>query len=193
MTQPDLTIATEAMTDLLAAVTDADLERTTPCPGLPVGVVVSHVHGLSQAFAAAARKDLGPLTSTPPTDGIAPLPADWRSTAPVHLSRLAAAWQDPAAWTGMTAAGGVELPGEVAGLVAADEIVVHGWDIARATGRTFDPGEEALAAAHAFLVQSRKGPVSPELFGPEVPVPDDAPLLDRVVGLAGRDPGWAPR
>lgn len=192
MSHVDLTGATEAMTQLLASVSDDDLERHSPCPELTVGVLVSHVHGLSQAFEAAARKDLGPLTSTPPTDGIAPLPADWRTTAPVHLSALATAWKDPAAWTGMTAAGGVDLPGEVAGLVAADELVVHGWDIARSTGREFDPGEPALEAAHAFLVESRRGPVPESLFGPEVSVADDAPLLDRVLGLAGRDPAWTP-
>ncbi|MET0449059.1 MAG: TIGR03086 family metal-binding protein [Aeromicrobium sp.] len=192
MPSVDLTGATEAMTELLASVSDEDLERHSPCPDLTVGTLVSHVHGLTQAFEAAARKDLGPLTSTPPTDGIGPLPEDWRATAPAHLSALATAWQDPAAWSGMTAAGGVDLPGEVAGLVAADELVVHGWDIARSTGHAFDPGEPALQAAHAFLVESRKGPVPATLFGPEVPVGDDAPLFDRVIGLSGRDPAWTP-
>jgi len=32
----------------------------------------------------------------------------------------------------------------------------------------------------------------PGLWGPVVPVPDDAPLLHKVVGLTGRDPGWTP-
>lgn len=192
MPNPDLTRAAAAMADLLAGVRDDQLGGPTPCPALTVGDLVAHVHGLTQAFTAAAAKDLGPLTSTPPSEGVALLPDDWRETAPGHLDGLATAWRDPVAWTGMTAAGGVDLPGEVAGLVAADEIVVHGWDLAQATGQDFDPGEEALAAAHAFLVESRKGPVPAELFGPEVPVPSDAPLFDRVVGLAGRDPGWTP-
>ena len=29
-------------------------------------------------------------------------------------------------------------------------------------------------------------------YGPPVPVPDDAPLQDRVLGLLGRDPYWKP-
>lgn len=55
----------------------------------------------------------------------------------------------------MQAAGGVDLPGEVAGLVALDEIVVHGWDLAVVTGQRFDPGDEAVATVHAFLTQFR--------------------------------------
>ena len=30
------------------------------------------------------------------------------------------------------------------------------------------------------------------LFGPPVPVPDDAPTLHRLLGAAGRDPAWTP-
>ena len=57
---------------------------------------------------------------------------DWRSRIPRDLAALAAAWRDPEAWTGMTRAGGIDLPGEIAGVVALDELVVHGWDVARA-------------------------------------------------------------
>ena len=51
---------------------------------------------------------------------------------------LAEAWRDPSAYDGMTQAGPVDLPGEVAALVALDEVVVHGWDLARATGQPYD-------------------------------------------------------
>jgi uncharacterized protein (TIGR03086 family) len=106
---------------------------------------------------------------------------------------MAEAWRDPEAWTGMTKAGGIDLPGEVAGVVALDELVVHGWDVARASGQPYDCDDESLNAVLTFvaplaaegLEAQREG-----LFGPVVAVPDDAPLLDRVVGLTGRDPSW---
>jgi hypothetical protein len=30
------------------------------------------------------------------------------------------------------------------------------------------------------------------MYGPEVPVPDDAEAFDRLLGQTGRDPGWKP-
>jgi uncharacterized protein (TIGR03086 family) len=80
------------------------------------------------------------------------------------------------------------------GLTAADELVVHGWDIARAIGRPYGCEPEVLVAARSFLVQfaSPDAPAGPDVpFGPSRRVPDDAPLLDQVVALAGRDPGWS--
>ena len=52
-----------------------------------------------------------------------------------RLDQLAEAWADPAAWEGLTEAGGLTMPAEVAGTVALDEVVLHGWDLARATGQ----------------------------------------------------------
>ena len=69
----------------------------------------------------------------------------------VTESRLAGAWQDERAWTGVTRAGGVHLPGEIAGKVAVNEVVVHGWDIAAATGHDYNCEPELLLAAYAFL------------------------------------------
>lgn len=190
MPHPDLAPVASSVAALLHGVRDEHLDAPTPCPDYTVAEMLGHVHGLSQAFVAAAAKDLGPLTSTPPTERVQALPDDWRDSLPEHLHALGQAWRDPAAWTGMTAAGGVDLPGEVADFVALDEIVVHGWDLARSTGQSFDPGTEAVAAVHEFLAQFRADGTPSDIFGPAVPVPDEAPLFDRAIGLAGRDPQW---
>ena len=70
---------------------------------------------------------------------------------------------------------------------------MHGWDLAVATGQTFDPDPDALQACYEFtLAAAEPGAPRDGLFGPIVAVPDDAPLLDRASGLAGRDPAWTP-
>ncbi len=182
----DLGPAAGEMSALVEGVPDELLGHATPCPGYRLGDLIEHVGGLALAFAAAAAKDGGPLTGGAPPGDAARLGPDWRARVPRDLAALAAAWRDPGAWTGMTRVGGIDLPGEVAGLVALDELVVHAWDIARASGQPLDPEPADVAAVHGFLAQAG-GP-----FGPVVTVPEQAPLLDRAIGLAGRDPGWRP-
>jgi uncharacterized protein (TIGR03086 family) len=191
----DLAPAARRMGDLLGRVPDEMLDAPTPNPGYTLGALVDHVGGAALAFTGAAVKDTGEATSHAPSGDASRLGDDWRTRIPRDLAALADAWRDPEAWTGMTKAGGVELPGEVAGLVALDEIVIHGWDIARASGQEYDCDPASLEAVHGFVMQfSEPGQEEARagLFGPVVEVPDDAPLLDRVIGLTGRDPAWSP-
>jgi uncharacterized protein (TIGR03086 family) len=190
MANPDLTPAAERMADLVRNVTDDQLQNPTPCPDYTLGDLVEHVGGLSLAFTDAARKSRSEGTPQQASGDASRLDPDWRTTIPERLRALAEAWKDPEAWTGMTSAGGVDLPGEIGGLVALDELVVHGWDVANASGQPFDATTEELEAVHSFV--SQFGTEGTEgLFGPAVAVPDDAPLLDRVIGRTGRDPSWS--
>ncbi|MGI5453787.1 TIGR03086 family metal-binding protein [Streptomyces sp. CA-249302] len=178
---------------LAEGVTDGQLADATPCPDCAVRNMLGHVLGLSVAFRDAARKDLGATTDTNPGDVTPDLDPDWREELPKALDELADAWRDPAAWTGMTRAGGVDLPGEVAAAVAVDELVIHGWDLARATGQPYTPDLAALQLSHDFLFAAANDPSrGGGIFGPIVPVRAGAPLLERAVGLSGRDPGWRP-
>jgi uncharacterized protein (TIGR03086 family) len=190
----DLEPAARRLADLVGGVPDGLLDAPTPCPAYTLGDLLDHVGGAALAFTGAAVKDTGDVTSHAPSGDVSRLGDDWRTRIPRDLLALAAAWRDPDAWTGMTKAGGVELPGEVAGLVALDEIVVHGWDVARATGQAYDCDTASLEAVLAFVSQfSEPGQeeMRAGLFGPVVEVPEDAPLLDRVIGLTGRDPAWS--
>jgi uncharacterized protein (TIGR03086 family) len=105
---------------------------------------------------------------------------------------LAAAWAKPSAWEGTTTAGGIEVPSAVAGIIALDELIVHGWDIAVSTGQRYDAPADEIAAATEF-VSTFDAPRDGRLFGPVVAVAADAPALDRLLGLTGRDPSWSPR
>jgi uncharacterized protein (TIGR03086 family) len=192
----DLTPAAQRLADLVSGIPDDLLDAPTPCPAYTLGDLVDHIGGAAVAFTGAAAKDTGDVTAQGPSGDASRLTDDWRTRIGRDLNGLAEAWRDPAAWTGMTRAGGIELPGEVAGLVALDELVVHGWDVARATGQAYECDPQSLEAVQGFVAQFSEPGLEAEragLFGPVVDVPDDAPLLDRVIGLTGRDPAWSPR
>lgn len=191
---PDLSTATRRMERVLAGIGDEHLTAPTPCTGADVGALVDHVLGLTVAFTSAARKELGEVTSAnPPLPSTGPGRGDWRSGAPGLLDDLADAWRDPGAWTGTTRAGGIDLPGDIAGLVALDELVVHGWDLAAATGQPYGCAPTEIAACMAFAESaSDEQRTEGGLFGPAVAVPSDAPAMHRLLGLTGRNPSWAP-
>lgn len=177
---------------LLGGVRDDRLGAPTPCESYAVRELLAHLLGLSRAFTDAAEKNLGPGTDQDPGDSVPQLPDDWRSRLPVQLDELAAAWRSESAWEGETRAGGVTLPAGVAGLVALNELVLHGWDLARATGQDYHGDPVSLKASIGFLSEPEALQQRDGIFGPVVEVPADAPLLDRAVGLGGRRPGWSP-
>ena len=188
----DLGAQTRVIARLADGVTDDQLSASTPCPDMAVHNLLGHLLGLTVAFRDAARKDLGGTTDTSPEAAVPDIGPGWREELPKVLDELAEAWRDPDARTGMTRAGGVDLPGPVAAAVAVDELVIHGWDLARATGQEYAPDPAALQASHDFLLAAADEPDRGDIFGPVVPVPAGAPLLDRAVGLSGRDPAWTP-
>ena len=190
-TPPDLAASAAATADVVAGVTDDDLARPTPCGTYTVSTLLAHLDGLAMAFEHTARKDLGEWTATSPgASTTPPLEPGWRTRIPLRLSALAAAWADPAAWEGESQAGGVTMPAAAQGLFGLDEVVVHGWDLARATGQDYHPDPAAVAACLGMLSQATDLPRDGSLFGPVVEVPSHAPLIDQLVALTGRDPAW---
>ncbi|GAA1566531.1 TIGR03086 family metal-binding protein [Actinomadura kijaniata] len=191
---PDLGPAARRMADLVSGVADERLADPTPCPEYTVGDLIDHVNGLSLAFTWAAEKSFADSPGGGPSGDASRLEPGWRSLIPERLAALAEAWRDPSAWQGMTQAGGVDLPGEIAGFVALNELVIHGWDLARGTGRPYEATPEEIEVCLRVSTPQPGEERTPDngLFGPPVPVAGDAPPLDRLIGFTGRDPGWTP-
>ncbi|MGG2462389.1 TIGR03086 family metal-binding protein [Streptomyces sp. RGM 3693] len=175
---------------LAAGTTEEQLAAPTPCAAYAVRHLLGHLVGLTAAFRDAARKDLGPTTNTPPGAEPPEVTPQWRAELTRNLDGLVAAWRAPAAWEGETQVGGITLPGAAAGRFALNELVVHGWDLARATGQEYAPDGASLRAVLTLLKTAAADQGNPSPFGPPVPVAQDAPLLDRVVALSGRRPDW---
>ena len=88
-------------------------------------------------------------------------------------------------------------PADVAGYIdqaLSFDLAQHWWDLAKATGQdaTMDPDEiEVLWTTLSSMPPSWwNWQVEHGYYAPAVPVPEDAPLQDRVLGLIGRDPRW---
>lgn len=186
----DMTTSCERTSEVLANVGDDQLGAPTPCADYSVGDLLHHVGGLALAFAASALKDRGPLTGSPPVPDASQLDDDRRTSYPARLTELARAWGDPSAWQGMSRIAGMEMPGEAVGITGLTEVVIHGWDLARATGQAYDVDPATADAVLANVAQFAAQDPIEGLFGPAVPIADDAPVLDRIIALSGRDPAW---
>lgn len=113
----DFSGPTQQMSALVTGTADSQLDAPTPS-GLTVAQLLGHVHDLAGAFRDAAAKVGGAAADAAPGPATAELPDGWRALVPERLAELARAWSAPAAWEGMTRAGGLEMPGDVAAAVA---------------------------------------------------------------------------
>ncbi len=72
------------------------------------------------------------------------------------------------------------------------DVFLHSWDLARATGQDPDLDEGTCEELLAGMLPLDEMLRASGQYGPRVPVPDDAPAVDRLMGFIGRDPGWRP-
>lgn len=176
--------ALDEFSRLVAGVAEDQWTLATPCPGWDVSRLVAHVIDGNLRFVARFRGD----DPAPETDLPAGLPiADFAPSAQALLAALRA----PGALERTVALPIGLLPGAVAVDLRLTETLVHGWDLARATGQTPRFTSEACASALEFskanLGRASTRPSAP--FAPPLPAPDGAPPLDRLAAQLGRDVG----
>ncbi|NEA34825.1 TIGR03086 family metal-binding protein [Streptomyces sp. SID13031] len=178
----DLQPACRRLSELVARIGGDQLGNRTPCTQYSVRYLLDHVDEGARGFAQAASTVDEAAGAALDFDG------DWRQVLGHRLHVLGKAWDDPAAWAGQADLGGLELPNEVWGRIALTEVVVHGWDLSKATGLPFVLPEETTQACYDHVAGFLAQPPVPELWGPPVEVHAEAPLMDRLVGIAGRRP-----
>jgi uncharacterized protein (TIGR03086 family) len=184
----DVKPAGDRMIEVLDGVTDDQLSGPCPCTDYTVGDLVDHIDHFSRLFEALARHDPVGLQGAGAGPSPVHLDPDWRAIVTGRVQVLAEAWDDPTAWQGENNMPGSELSNQTWGKITLTELVVHGWDIATATGQPFELPDVTLRACldhvGAFLPNA---PV-PALWGPPVEVDRGATLVDRIVATAGRVP-----
>ena len=180
----DLGPAAEQLSRLVAGVRDDQLARPTPCTEWTVADLLAHIHQFTTVFTDNARKE--------PTRPPSSLVDGWREAIPGRLEELTAAWREEPAWHGRVSAGGVEMDAGDNAVVAIEELTVHGWDLAQATGQPHRVDMTALDQVDRFF-ELFVGPDGGGPFGPEVAAPAGADRLDRTIARTGRDPRWRAR
>jgi uncharacterized protein (TIGR03086 family) len=168
------------------------LDAPTPCREYDVRRLVNHLLYWGPTLEGAARKE-----SVPPPGagerGVDLTGGDWAGDLVAQFGRLASAWSRPDAWVGATELGGaLTLPAATVGGMVLGEFVVHGWDLARATGQEPSWDGAVLEFLHEEVVRTVEQGRAAGVYGDPVPVPDSAPALARILGMTGRDPDWTP-
>ena len=185
--------ATATMRRLVLGTRDDQLTATTPCPDYTVGDLVQHIGGLTVAFTYAAHQQPMPGGPAGGSGDASQLETGWRLLIARDLEVLAESWSNPAAYVGLTMAGPVEMPGSEAAKVALNEVVVHGWDLAVATGQRYAADPTSVQTLIDFALPFSTPETADQrgdAFGTVIEVPDDAPALDRLLGYMGRRADW---
>ncbi|MFD7450067.1 TIGR03086 family metal-binding protein [Kitasatospora sp. NPDC059827] len=166
----------------------ASMDAPTPCGEFDTRALINHwvlytSHGLEHRArrlelpAALVERD---FTAAP----------DWRAGYAAQLERAVAAWADPAAWEGDVDLGGSPFPAVGIARMLVLELLLHGWDVARAVGGAIEVDEELallvgeIVAENAELFRQYGG------FAEPVAVPEDASAWERALAASGRDPRW---
>ena len=170
---------------IMANVGPESLADPTPCSDWDVRALINHTTGVVVRFQrTAARQE-------PSTDG----PDDFVGTDPgLAFNRATkatlAAWSAPDALAGMCRLPIGEIPAEMAAGINFVDALVHGWDLAKATGQdvTLDPvlAGAALEISKMVIRDDFRGPGKG--FGLEVPVSAEASPTDQLVAFLGRQP-----
>ena len=160
-----------------------DWSAPAPVAGWTARDVVDHLVGWFPGFLAGGGVDLptGPPVSDDPV-------AAWQHHADAVQALVEKRGDEPFTHPH---AGSHRLADAVDRFYTAD-VFMHSWDLARAGGQ--DP---ALDEDQAAMMLAGMQPIEAMLrdsgqYGPAVPVPDDAPAVDRLMGFIGRDPAWRP-
>lgn len=160
-------------TEKIAVAVDR-LDAPTPNDGWDVRKLLNHMLETQRYFLASARGEEASLSPDPPELLSADPLADLRTTQ--------AQVRDAYAEEGV-----LERTGPALGIAFADQLL-HGWDLARATGEDTTMPAGLAEAAYQMVYGRFSDEQRPGVFGPEVPVPEDAPVQDRLLGYTGRDP-----
>jgi uncharacterized protein (TIGR03086 family) len=187
----DLATALAATERLVAEVGPGDWGLPTPCTDWSVRDVVNHVVGGNLLFVRVfGGEPLPPREELIAASRTDRLGDDAAGAVRASAAALLDTFRSEGALERMVTVPAGTVPGIAALHLRIVEALVHGWDVARATGRTLTAPDELVEQELAFtrdtLPRLPPRPAGQGPFSPARPVADDAPALDRLAALLGR-------
>jgi uncharacterized protein (TIGR03086 family) len=182
--------AAETARVVVGAAKTATLREATPCPDWDLRTLLNHTI-LWTAYSAERRAHGESVAEDLMSKDFTAEPG-YAEAYQAQISRAVRAWSDPQAWAGERNVMGSAMPAADIAAMLIMEMVLHGWDIAKATGQDYHCDDE-LAQALLDTVEAQGDMFRQyEGFAAIVPVPADASTFDRALSLSGRDPQWKP-
>ena len=180
--------AAETARAVTGAAKTAPLDTKTPCPDWDLRTLLNHTI-LWTAYSAERRAHGESVAEDLMSKDFTAEPG-YAEAYQAQIAKAVHAWSDPEAWAGDRIVMGGAMPAADIAAMLIMEMVLHGWDVAKAVGQDYHCNGE-LAQAVLQTVQAQ-GDMFRQYqgFAAIVPVPDDAPAFDRALGLAGRNPSW---
>lgn len=184
MDHTDLLERAYARLDSLAAeLTPMQLAAATPCPEWDVRALLNHVLGAGRMFTLVnaghhVGPDAGDLVGADPSSAIAE-----------EAKNNVDAWRQPGALDGDRTYPFGTFPAPAALLLNITEVVVHTWDLAKATDQdpTIDP--DVATVVYDFWEPIPLDPMRASgAFGPPIQVEATASRSHRLLGYLGREP-----
>lgn len=158
------------------------LERTTPCSRFTVRDVLDHMLVLGGTFACAFRGQDAPSIEPPPRDGRVPV-SEFHKT----MENLLEAVRSPGALHRDIASPMGTMPGETFVRFVAFDGLVHGWDLARATGQDYRVAEAVVKEVDQFArIAITEDMRDGDTFKAATLPPQGASRLERLVAFSGR-------
>jgi uncharacterized protein (TIGR03086 family) len=175
-------------TRVVAGASTRPLDGPTPCTDWDLRALLNHTM-LWTAYSAERRaRDEKLPDELTETDFTAQ--PDYAQAYAAQIDRAVAAWSEPGAWARELAMMGTPTPSADVGALLVAEMVLHGWDIARATGQDYHCDGPVLAAAAQAVAANAELFRQYQGFAPPVEVAPGAPEFDHLLASSGRDPGW---
>lgn len=163
---------------VVAELQPEQLDLPTPCAAFTVRGVLEHMIEGATAFAAAYRGE----------EPAEPDLADPVSSVQHALGDLADAIAAPGALDRTIQAPFGEIDGESFARFVVLDGLVHGWDLATATGQPYDPPADVVAAADGFARQVLDPLRDGQTFAAAVTPDPDATPIERLAAYTGRRP-----